>query len=123
MKDFILKNKVVLASFLSAIVLVLQQALSTGQTDWKAIGFAGLIAALGVAARQWAGQGVTVLGIIGTLAGVFHTIQTTGTFTWNEFILSSLIAVLTAVAASLAPTPAERMATKYPYTPRDGLYH
>lgn len=123
MKDFILRNKVIIAAFLSALVLVLQQALSTGQTDLKAIGFAAFVALLGVAARNWAGQGVTVLGILGTLSGVFINIQSTGTFTWNEFILSAVIALLTAITGTLAPSAAEDKQAKMPYSPRDDLYH
>lgn len=104
MRDFIFRNKVVISAFLSAIILVLQQALSTHTTDLKALGFAALIAVLGVVANQWKGQGVTVTGILATLAGVFINIQQSGTFTWNEFILSALVALLTAVSSSLQPT-------------------
>lgn len=101
--NFINNNKVLVSALISALVLVLQQALQSGSTNWKAIGFAALIAVIGVIANQWKGKGLTILGIIGTLAGVFHTIWTTGTFTWNEFILSALLAILSAVAASLQP--------------------
>jgi uncharacterized membrane protein YccC len=103
MKDFILKNKVLLSAIISAIILVLQQSLSSGSTNWKAIGFAAFISVLGVIANQWKGQGVTMTGIIGTLAGVFYNNYSTGVFTWNEFILSALLALLMAVAATLQP--------------------
>ena len=91
----------------------MQQSLSSGATDWKAIGFAAFISVLGVIANQWKGQGVTVTGIIGTLAGVFNNNMTTGQFTWNEFILSSLLALLMAVTASLQPEKKE--AEKQPF--------
>lgn len=103
MKKFINQNRVFVAASLSALVLVLQQALSSQNTEWKAIGFATLIALLGVVANQWKGQGITITGIIGTLAGVFVNIWQTGNFTWNEFILSAIVAVLMAVSASLQP--------------------
>jgi hypothetical protein len=42
-------------------------------------------------------------GILATLAGVFTTIWTTGTFTWNEFILSAIVALLTAMLGLIQP--------------------
>lgn len=120
--NFIQKNKVMIAAFLSALILVLQQALADHSTDWKAIGFAALIAFIGVIANQWSGQGLTITGIIGTLAGVFYNNWSTGTFTWNEFILTALIAVLTAASASIAPTKSETQQVKFPYNARDGLH-
>lgn len=105
MQKFIEQNKVFIAAAISAIILVLQQSLQSGETQWKAIGFAALIALLGVIANQWKGKRVTVMGIAATLAGTFTTIWQTGSFTWNEFILSSIVAVLMAVSSSLQPNP------------------
>lgn len=101
MKSIIEKNKVVILAFMSAIILVLQQVTASKETDWKVIGFSILTAVLGVMANQWKGKGITVLGILGNLAGVFTTIQATGKFTINEFILASLLALLTSYAATL----------------------
>lgn len=103
MTSIIQKNRVVILAFISAITLVLQQALATNETDWKVIGFAALIALIGTVANQFKGKGLTILGILATLAGSFTTIWETGTFTWNEFILSSIVAVLLAAAQSLQP--------------------
>lgn len=106
--NFFVKNKVVVLAFISAFTLTLQQALANHQTDWKAIGFAVLIAAIGVIANTWKGQGLTIFGILSTLAGSFQTIYATGKFTWNEFILSSIVAVLLAAAGSLQPEKERR---------------
>lgn len=103
MKNFIQKNAVLVMALVSALTLVLQQAMMNHSTDWKAIGFACFIGVLSVFSNQWQGKGVTVLGIIATLAGTFTTIWKTGTFTWNEFILSAIVALLTAVAGTLQP--------------------
>jgi hypothetical protein len=100
---FLQKNKVLISALLSAIILTIQQALSSHQIDWKVMGFALLLSVLGVVANQWKGSGVTITGIIGTLAGVFVNIYQTGTFTWNEFILSSVVAILMAVSSTLQP--------------------
>lgn len=101
MKSLIQKNRVVILAFMSAIILVLQQVMATKETDWKVIGFAALTAVLGVMANQWKGKGITILGILGNLAGVFQTIQATGKFTINELILASLLALLTSFTAVL----------------------
>lgn len=107
MQKFLTNNKVLISALVSALVLVLQQYMAPGADfSWKAIGIASLLAVIGVVANQWKGQGVTIFGIIGTLAGVFHNIWTTGTFTWNEFILASLVAILTTLAPSLHPQKA-----------------
>ena len=101
-------NKVFFASLISAITLVLQQALGAKQTDWKAIGTAVLLALIGVIANEWKGRGLTIFGILSTLAGVFTTINQTGSFTWNEFILSSAVAIMMAVSGSLQPQSAKK---------------
>lgn len=98
MKEFLEKNKVFLTGLAAALVVVLQEFLGQPEVNWKAVGFAGFIAILSYISNAWRGQGVTILGIIGTLAGTFVAIQQTGNFTWNQFILSSFVAVLAAVA-------------------------
>lgn len=92
--SFVKKNAVVLTSFVSAIVLVLQQAIQSGATDWKTIGFATFIALLGVVSKTWGGAGFTILGVIATLSGVFINNLEYGKITWNELLLSALVAVL-----------------------------
>lgn len=114
MQKFIEQNKVLVAAIISAIILVLQQTLQSGDVQWKAIGFSAFIAMLGVIANQWKGQGVTVMGILATLAGTFTTIWQTGSFTWNEFILSSIVAVLMAVSSSLQPKVQNQQLTNKP---------
>lgn len=108
MKKFLNDNKVVIAAVISAIVLVLQQALSTPPVNWKAIGMAALIAVLGVLANQWKGKGLTIFGIIGNLSYAFVTIWQTGTFTWNEFILQAVLAVLMTLAPTAMPERVEK---------------
>lgn len=110
MKDFILKNKVFLLGLAGAIAVVIQQFLGTPEINWKVVGFAAGMAALSYVANQWRGQGVTILGIIGTLAGTFVAIHNTGNFTWNQFILSSVAALLAAVA----PPPKQKEYEKSP---------
>jgi hypothetical protein len=119
MKKFIDHNKVLLSAIVAALMMTIQQALSARQTSFKVIGFAVLIAVIGVIANQWKGKGVTITGIVGTLAGVFINLYQTGTFTWNEFILSAVVALLTAVSGSLQPEKHEEE-VKLPYSAEGG---
>jgi len=97
-QTFLEKYKVFLSGLAAALVLALTEFLSQPVVDWKVVGFAALMAILSYVANQWRGQGVTILGIVGTLAYSFVTLQTSGTFTWQQFILSSVVALLAAVA-------------------------
>lgn len=96
--ELIEDNKVFLVGLAGALALALQQFLGTPDVNWKAVGFAGLIAVLSYVANAWRGQGVTILGIIGTVSGVFVTLNQTGTFSWQQFFLTSVAAILAAVA-------------------------
>lgn len=98
MKQFLMANKVFITGLITSVVVVLQQYLSQPTVDYKVVGFAALVAALSYVANQWRGQGMTIVGIIGTLAGAFVTVSSTGTFSWHQFFLSALGAVLAAVA-------------------------
>ena len=49
--------------------------------------------------NAWRGQGVTLLGIIGTLAYVFVQNLTSGTtLDWSKIILMAVVAIISAVA-------------------------
>lgn len=103
MKNFLSDNKVVIAAIISAVVLVLQQALSAPPINWKAMGMAALIAVLGVLSNQWKGKGLTIMGIIGNLSYAFISIQSTGTFSWEQFGIQALLALLTTLAPTVMP--------------------
>lgn len=98
------KNKVLLLGLLPAIAVVLQQFVGQPEVDFKVVGFAALIAALSYFAKEWRGQGLSILGIVGTLSGAFVTIQQTGNFTWSQFALSALVAVI----STAVPDPKSR---------------
>ena len=101
MKDFFMKHKVLILGLLGAVALVLQEFISQPSPNWKVIGFAVLMGALSYLAREWRGQGMSILGIVGNLAGVFVTIQQTGNFTWSQFAVQAILAIL----ATAAPQP------------------
>jgi hypothetical protein len=111
--DFLLKYKVFLSGLLGAIGVSLQELLTTtsGTVDWKVYGYALLMAILSYFANQWRGQGITVLGILGTLSGVFVATQQAGGFTWSQFIILSIAALLSAVAPPAKPATYENNKT------------
>ena len=97
-QNFFIKNRVFIFGLLSSLSLTLQQLISSNTTDVKVLSYAAMMAILSYIANQWRGKGVTILGIVGTMASTFITIQQTGNFTWQQFIFSALAAVLAAVA-------------------------
>jgi hypothetical protein len=103
MKKWISDNAVFLSALLSAIIVSLQQALSNSVIDWKAIGWALIVVVLGTIGNQWKGKGLSLSGIVGTVAYNFVTIWQTGTFTWSQFILTTVIALLMLITATLQP--------------------
>lgn len=99
------KWRVFIIGAASSIVFTLQEMLSKPQEEQsvKVYILAGVMALLSFVASQWRGQGVTITGIIGTLAYTFVTIQQTGNFTWGQFALAALVAILGAVAPPPKP--------------------
>ena len=109
MKDnFFIRNRVFILGLVSSVVLAVQQILNTNPIDFKVIGYAALMAGLSFVANQWRGKGVTLLGIIGTLAASFVTINETGTFSWYQFAISAIMALLSAVAPPPKPSTYEK---------------
>jgi membrane protein implicated in regulation of membrane protease activity len=100
-KSFWDKNKVFILGALGAIALALEPFINdtSDEMKWKVVGFAALMAVLSYLAKEWRGQAMSIIGIIGNLAGVFVTVQQTGKFTWNQFILQAIVAIIAAVSA------------------------
>lgn len=95
------KNKVFILGLLGAIALAIQPftTATDEEVKWKIVGFAALMAVLSYLAKEWRGQGLSIIGIIGNLSAVFITVHNTGQFSWNQFILQSIIAIITAAGA------------------------
>lgn len=101
MKEFFLKHKVFILGLLAAVAVVLQEFIGHPEPSWKVIGFAAFMAVLAFIAKEWRGQGLSIVGIVGNLAGVFVTIQQTGNFTWSQFAVQAILAII----ATAAPNP------------------
>ncbi len=97
-KAFWNKNKIFILGLLGSLALAIEPFATTTTDDvkWRVIGFAVLMAVLSYFAKEWRGQGLSIVGIIGNSAGVFVTLQSTGHFTWNQFILQLILAIITA---------------------------
>jgi hypothetical protein len=94
-KSYFNKNKVFILGLLSAIAVSLQQFVGTElSVDYKVVGFASLIAVVSYIANQWRGQGLSITGIIGNAATVFITQHSTGQFSWEQFILQTIILII-----------------------------
>ncbi len=109
-QTFFSKYRVFIFGLVGAIALSLQAAFTEsgeGQ-DLMIYLYAVLMAGLSFIATEWRGKNVSITGIVGTLAGVFVTMQQTGTFTWAQFVTSAVLAVLAAVAPPPKPSTYEK---------------
>lgn len=109
--NFIQKNKVFLLGLIGAIALSLQQFTSSTAIDWKVIAYAAIMAALSYIARKWRGQGMSILGIFGTLAGAFVQVHETGHFTWDQFFFSALMALISSATGPVKSVGYEKTTT------------
>lgn len=114
LRGFFLTNKVFILGLLGAMAVALQQFIANATIDWLAVGYAVGIAGLSYIANQWRGQGLTITGIIGTLAYVFVENYQGGKLDWAKLILMGIIAVLGAVAP-----PAKPLSYEQPVDPGD----
>ncbi len=108
MEKFLSKNKVFLLGLAASIGVALQQLLGKPDVDYKVLGYAALMAVLSYVANQWRGQGITIVGIIGTLAYTYVSINETGNFTWMQFIIAGVASMLSAVAPPPKPDTYEK---------------
>lgn len=95
------RNKVFILGLLGSIALAIEPFAANASDDvkWKVVGFSALVAVLSYFAKEWRGQGLSIVGILGNTSAVFVTVWNTGHFTWNQFILQLILAILTAAGA------------------------
>jgi hypothetical protein len=109
MKEFIIKNRVLVSGIISALLLALQQFIGIEKIDYKVVAYAGLMAVISVLANTWKLKGLTIAGIIGTLAKVFYDVQTGGEFSWEKFGILACIALLSATSEALKGVPNDEL--------------
>lgn len=101
MNTFWDKYKVFILGALGSIALAIEPFATNAPNDvkWKVVGFAALMGLLSFFAKEWRGQGLSIIGVLGSLSAAFVTVYNTGNFTWNQFILQAIIAAIAAVGA------------------------
>lgn len=107
--SFWIRWRVFIIGAVSSVVFALQEMINKPVEDQhvKVYILAGVVALTSYVASQWRGQGVTVLGTIGSLCYTFATLYQTGNFTWGQFILASMAAIMAAVAPPPKPNTYE----------------
>jgi hypothetical protein len=95
------KNKVFLLGLLSSIAVAITPLLndSPENVTYKVLGFALATAVLSYISNAWRGQGLTLLGIIGNLAGVATTVVLTGNIAVPQLIIQVILAIAMAAGA------------------------
>lgn len=105
MNQFFEKNKVFLVGLFSAVLLAIQPYMGGGvKLDFKVVGLAAGIAILSYLAKEWRGQGMTILGIIGVVAGTVVALYENGSLSWQQLIFE----VAFALVFSAMPDPKSR---------------
>lgn len=102
--EFWNKNKVFILGLIGSIGISLQDYISKPAVDYKIIAFAAFLAIISYFAKEWRGQGLSITGVIGSAAGVFITMQQSNTFTWQQFILQTIVLIIT----TAVPDPKSR---------------
>lgn len=95
------KNKVFILGLIASLAAVLQPLLTQAPEDvtYKVLGYALASGILAYLAKEWRGQGLSILGIVGNLAGVVATLMSTGNISIPQLITQFLIALAMAAGA------------------------
>lgn len=100
------KYKVFILGLIGAAAIAVQPFVlnTTEEIKWQAVGTAAGLAVLSFIAKEWRGQGMTIIGIIGVSADTIYNLIDSGTFSWQRAILSVIIAI----AFAAMPDPKSR---------------
>lgn len=114
MKKFFLKHRALIGGVVAALIITLRE-FNSSNIDWTAVGFACVLAVLGVVGHYLKGQGTTLGGITGTFALALGEMLRTGSFDMDSLIYLSAIALLTTIAPSVVPEKKEEGKPPFPY--------
>lgn len=92
-----------IAAIAGAVLLVLQQYLGQPNVDFKVVLFAVLIAVLGAVSTILKGRGASFWGIVGTVGFTFYDMWKSEHFTWDQFIITALIAGIMVAVPTAVP--------------------
>jgi hypothetical protein len=110
-QNWFYQNKVVIVGLLTAVLLAVQEAMKAGESSTKVFVFAGILAAISFLANNLRGQVATIIGIVGTAISTYVTMDQTGSVSWSQIVLQTMLALL----AVFAP-PAKSKGYEYTQT-------
>jgi hypothetical protein len=110
-QNWFYQNKVVIVGLLTAVLLAVQEAMKAGESSTKVFVFAGILAAISFLANNLRGQVATIIGIVGTAVSTYVTMDQTGSVSWSQIVLQTMLALL----AVFAP-PAKSKGYEYTQT-------
>lgn len=104
MKSLLMKNKVLIAGLLSAVLLAISEVVKGNDASIKMLVFSGFIAAASFLARNLRGQAASIAGLVGNAVAAYVAQQANGHVEWSQIIsqtLLTLIAIWVGPAKSL----------------------
>ena len=110
-QNWFYQNKVVIVGLIAAVLLAVQEAMKAGESSTKVFVFAGILAAISFLANNLRGQVATIIGIVGTAISTYVTMDQTGSVSWSQIVLQTMLALL----AVFAP-PAKSKGYEYTQT-------
>jgi len=75
MKEFLIKNKVVIIGVATAVALAISELIKGGNASISVLVFSGLIAGASWIARNLRGQWATIAGLVGNALAAYLTMQ------------------------------------------------
>lgn len=94
LKAFLVANKVLIFAMLSAGALAVQQITSAYPNDYKIWALAGVVAAIGVLAKDLRGQWPTIIAsLLPSLGAILTAMETNAPISWWQLIGSVAVAV------------------------------
>lgn len=97
-QNWFYQNKVVILGLLTAVLLAVQEAMKAGESSTKVFVFAGILAAISFLANNLRGQVATIIGIVGTAVSTYVTMDQTGSVSWSQIVLQTMLALLAVFA-------------------------
>ncbi len=94
MKDFFMKNKVLIIGLLSAILLAISEIVKGNDASIKMLIFSAVVAGLSFLAKNLRGQAASIAGLIASALTAYLTQQETGHVSWAQIVTQTLIALL-----------------------------
>lgn len=99
MKQFLIKNKVVIIGVATAIALAISELVKGGEASTKVLIFSAMIAGASWVARNLRGQWATISGLVGNSLAAYLTMQETGNVSYAQLLLQFIISLLAVIAA------------------------